>query len=143
MASTEYSRRAFAINAASFLLKWGFDGIDIDWEYPSQRGGSVESDKENFIRLLDELKKMLQPLQKILAIAVGASEKTASLSYDIPRMIEHVDFVNLMSYDLHGSWNSFTGLKLKTHNFNVKLVEFYSQEFTPRCFQVHKTKQKN
>lgn len=81
MASAEFTRHAFAINAASFLLKWGFDGIDIDWEYPGQRGGDAESDKENFILLLDELKKTLKPLQKTVAIAAGATEKTAALSY--------------------------------------------------------------
>lgn len=122
MASTEYSRRAFAVNAAIFLRKWGFDGLDIDWEYPAQRGGDVISDKKNLILLLDEVKKALEPLQKILTIAVGATEKSASLSYDIPRMVEHVGFVNLMSYDLHGSWNSFTGLcskKLEDKTFET------------------------
>lgn len=67
-------------------------------------------DKDNFILLLEELKQVLQPYNKLLTLAVGATEKSASISYDIPKLVRNVDFVNLMSYDLHGSWNSFTGL---------------------------------
>lgn len=77
-------------------------GIDIDWEYPSQRNGQPE-DKENFILMLEELKQVLKPYNKLIAIAVGATEKHASDSYVIPRVVEQVDFVNLMAYDLHGN----------------------------------------
>lgn len=81
----------------------------MDWEYPSQRGGNIASDKENFVLLLAELKRTLAPYGKLIAVAVGATEKSASISYDIPKLVEHVDFVNLMAYDMHGSWEPLTG----------------------------------
>lgn len=84
----------------------------MNWEYPAQRDGDAQHDKENLVLLLDELKQVLQPYQKLLAIGVAATENSASISYDIPNVVQHVDFVNLMSYDLHGSWEDHTGLDL-------------------------------
>lgn len=60
--------------------------------------------------MLAEVKQVLQPYQKLVAIAVGATPSHASVSYDIPRVVAQVDFVNLMSYDLHGSWDNATGI---------------------------------
>lgn len=56
------------------------------------------------------MKKKLSPYGKILTIAVGAAASSASISYDIPRIAQAVDLINLMSYDLHGSWDSTTGI---------------------------------
>ena len=46
MASTETNRKKFAANAVAWARKWGFDGIDIDWEYPDA------SDKANHAALM-------------------------------------------------------------------------------------------
>lgn len=34
VAETEESRNEFADNAIKFVIYHGFDGLDIDWEYP-------------------------------------------------------------------------------------------------------------
>lgn len=51
MAGDSSKRATFVQSVVSFLGKYGFNGLDIDWEYPANRGGSP-GDKENFVLLL-------------------------------------------------------------------------------------------
>ena len=52
MSATRYARQTFIYSAIPFLRQRGFDGLDMDWEYP--KGGD---DKKNFVLLLKELKE--------------------------------------------------------------------------------------
>ncbi|CAC5371876.1 E3.2.1.14 [Mytilus coruscus] len=45
----------------------------------------------------------------LLTAAVAAGKYTVDTAYDIPTMAQYMDFINIMSYDLHGSWKSTTG----------------------------------
>ena len=109
VASNPWTRARFAQNAVNFLKQHNFDGLDVDWEYPNQRGGQP-SDKENFVALLRNLRQAFNPHGFILSVAVGASEMSASQSYNVWEVSQQVDFINLMTYDFHGPWNSYTGL---------------------------------
>jgi len=108
VASNPALRKAFAKNSATFVNKYGFDGFDIDWEYPNQRGGKQE-DINNFVEMLKECNTELKKKGKLLSVAVGATESLASLSYKIDKVAQNVDFINLMTYDLHGTWDGVTG----------------------------------
>ncbi|XP_026674562.1 probable chitinase 2 [Ceratina calcarata] len=109
VAANPQLRARFAQNVVNFLRTYNFDGFDVDWEYPNQRGGNP-SDKWNFILLLKELKQAFSQHGYILSVAVGAAKSSASKSYYIRDVSENVDFINLMTYDLNGSWNSVTGI---------------------------------
>lgn len=106
-------------------------GIDIDWEYPAQRGG-VAADKANFVLLLQQLKETLQPIDKLVTIAVGAARQSASVSYNIPEVVKHVDFINLMTYDLHGSWDGVTGLMIHMFKHYILLHLWMLQSRNPQ-----------
>ena len=53
MASTKYGRTQFIDSAMKLIMKYKFDGVDLDWEYPGvgHRGGQP-ADKENFSLLI-------------------------------------------------------------------------------------------
>lgn len=61
IASSAANRKQFANNAVSFMNRYGFDGIDIDWEYPGapDRGGKTE-DTNNFVLLLQDMRSTFQ-----------------------------------------------------------------------------------
>ncbi|XP_055626838.1 chitinase-3-like protein 1 [Toxorhynchites rutilus septentrionalis] len=101
-------RLRFAEEAVNLCLRHGFDGFDMDWEYPNQRGGHPE-DVGNFVLMLKDLKHRLSKHNLILTAAVAAAESSASQSYDIPGMSKYLDYIFVMTYDFHGPWNPFTG----------------------------------
>ncbi|XP_055531988.1 acidic mammalian chitinase-like [Wyeomyia smithii] len=102
-------RSKFAVQARTFCQTYGFDGIDIDWEYPAQRDGDASVDKANFVLMLKELNSELKKYGLLLTVAVAASASSAALSYDISEVSDNIDYINLMEYDFHGSYDGVTG----------------------------------
>lgn len=90
-------RRQFAYQLVSFAKEKGFDGIDIDWEYPDNT-----NEWYNFCLLLGEVRS-----------AMGASGMSLSAAinpyYLAPtsEMMDLLDFVNLMSYDRAGQHSTY------------------------------------
>ncbi|XP_064474390.1 chitinase-3-like protein 2 [Ornithodoros turicata] len=114
MASTPEGRKKFVDSVVLFLEKHGFDGLDVDWEYPANRGGATQ-DKANFALLLSELRGALDSKSRMLTAAVSAGQATIDTAYDVPGLSKYLHFINLMTYDFFGSWNPYTG-----HNSPLK-----------------------
>ncbi|MGE5250134.1 MAG: glycosyl hydrolase family 18 protein [Bacteroidota bacterium] len=120
------ARQRFAASCIDLYLsqfKNVFDGLDIDWEYPV--GGGLSSgraeDKGNFTLLLAELRRQLNELGAVqgraylLTIAVPAGPGVIR-NFELEKAASSVDWMNLMGYDLHGTWEPTT-------NFNAPLFE--------------------
>ncbi|KAG8175070.1 hypothetical protein JTE90_006942 [Oedothorax gibbosus] len=101
MASDVGNRTRFVESVAPFLQNYGFDGLDLDWEYPGSNGGNPE-DKQNFVILLQELKTNLKAQGLLLTAAVPKRKLAIDRGYDILALSKELDFINLMTYNFHG-----------------------------------------
>ncbi|XP_053674360.1 probable chitinase 2 [Anopheles nili] len=98
MAERESTREAFADQTLRYLVHYGFDGLDLDWEYPTMRGG-IPEDRENFVLLVQTLRGKFAPRKKLLTAAISASKQILEAGYDLPKLCEELDFISLMNYD--------------------------------------------
>nr|H2A0L4.1 RecName: Full=Putative chitinase 1; AltName: Full=Chitinase-like protein 1; Short=Clp1; Flags: Precursor [Pinctada margaritifera]CCE46155.1 clp1 protein [Pinctada margaritifera] len=103
--------QTFVKEAIVYLRLHDFDGIDLDWEYPTFRG-SKPIDREKFTQLIEIFRHEMDieetPDDKwdlCLSVAVDPSEYMSSSSYEIDKITKNIDFYNLKMYDFHGHWN--------------------------------------
>ncbi len=116
VASTDAGRTHFASSCVDFMKKYGFDGIDIDWEYPGGGGLAGNSarpeDPHNYTLLLQALRAQLDALHDgthhPLTIAAPAGP-TIAARLEMTAMAASLDWFNVMTYDFHGGWDPKTG----------------------------------
>ena len=131
MAATEENRLKFADSCVEFIAKYGLDGIDLDWEYPVVGGLETNSkspnDKQNFTMLLKEIREKLDARELkdnkdyLLTIAAGVNGTYIS-NTEADTFHKYLDYVNLMTYDMHGPWDTYS-------DFNSPLFDNNDQSF--------------
>ncbi|EJF63958.1 hypothetical protein DICSQDRAFT_134540 [Dichomitus squalens LYAD-421 SS1] len=131
---TDSSKRAtFVSDAVQLIEDYGFDGIDIDFEYPNS-----DALASGFTSLLSELRTAFNNLQTQkgdatpyeLTAAVAAGSDNYAF-YQVKQMDASLTFWNLMAYDYAGSWLTFADNQAnvyggtRTNVSTDKAVTFY------------------
>ncbi|MER7466002.1 chitinase C-terminal domain-containing protein [Streptomyces sp. NPDC097981] len=116
----------FADSSVEFIRTYGFNGVDIDYEYPTtmkDAGNPLDWQLSNARRagLVQGYAALMKSLREKLDRAGAADGKHYLLSVAAPssgyllrgmetfQMQKYLDYVNIMSYDLHGAWNEYVG----------------------------------
>lgn len=114
--ATASNRSAFVNTLSKFATKYNFDGIDFDWEYPNNQGigcNTISSkDTANFLLLLQELRSTPATANLILSAATAINpfmDTTGSPSSSVSGFAKTLDFIEIMNYDIWGSWSSAVG----------------------------------
>lgn len=142
-AFTEESREVFANSIIDYVKKYDLDGIDLDWEYPSQSADGVMKarleDKQNFSMLLKLVRDKLDQLGREkeryyeLTIAAGATEAYLN-GVEIEEVVKYVDNINLMTYDFAGGWSAKTEHHTNLYGGSISVdssVQLYLNHHVP------------
>ncbi|KAJ3007660.1 UNVERIFIED_CONTAM: hypothetical protein HDU68_003412, partial [Siphonaria sp. JEL0065] len=102
----------FVKNIHKYIKDNGFDGIDIDWEYPGGGGLSCNAvdpnDAINFVTLLKALRAEVGP-NMLLSIAASPNVEryvVNGVNY-LKDIAEQLSYIQVMTYDIYGSWSPY------------------------------------
>jgi chitinase len=124
IALTARSRARFAASCIqAFLVRQGFDGIDLDWEFPVHGGmnRSRPADRADATALVREFRRQLDALggrkhrHYYLTVATPAGTwqqggaYSVSDSYDLAALARSADWLNVMTYDMNNVFSPFSG----------------------------------
>ena len=133
----EEKRHALVQNMAALVLEKGYEGIDIDWEYPRENGRfKAFASWRKFAIFLAELREALAGTGASISIAV-------TTRYDAPNIeaLDGADFINSMSYGRPGEHSTKAAaaedvnflLKRKIPEAKVVLgLPFFSRDTKPK-----------
>uniref|UniRef100_A0A0B7BJT9 GH18 domain-containing protein n=1 Tax=Arion vulgaris TaxID=1028688 RepID=A0A0B7BJT9_9EUPU len=122
IASSDDIMNTFSSTTVQFLRSRGFDGIDIDWEYPNSGSKAIFT---NILKSLNNAFNSDTTRPKLLLTIAGAAGKwNIDPGYDIPEIVKYIDYANLMTYD-------YTDSTAKLAAFNSPLYSRNNFRFDP------------
>ncbi|ORZ36861.1 glycoside hydrolase [Catenaria anguillulae PL171] len=137
VARTPEARQKFADSVVQFIEQYGFQGCDLDWEFPGE-GGLPENhrhpdDGKNFTLLAQALRQSLDQLgarrnnQHYILSACTAHAEWLYKNLDLPGLGHACDHLLLMTYDAAGAWSKTTA-----HHAPFSCIESAVRGYTAR-----------
>ncbi|GGN48198.1 hypothetical protein GCM10010109_85170 [Actinoplanes campanulatus] len=116
----------FSNSVVGFLRTYGFDGVDIDFEYPTvledtgnpadwavsnPRRKGLPTTYAALMRTLRDTLNRASAADNRYYLLTSASTASGYLTRGMANQtaLDHQDFTNLMAYDYHGTWNDVVG----------------------------------
>jgi chitinase len=105
MVANPTDRTAFVGNLLAFVVEQGYDGVNIDWEFPQ-----TAADRQNLTALMAELRTGLDATgQKLsLSITVTSNERRGAW-IDAEAIAPLVDHFLVMTFGYYGAWGMESG----------------------------------
>jgi chitinase len=118
----------FVTSCLNLMKSWGFDGLDLDWEF------SQDQFKQPLTAILAEMRRQVDALGQadgrtyLLTMAAPAGP-WGMARLELDKIAPLVDWINLMTYSYYGAWSTSTG-------FNAPL---YTSPSDPQGLSVDST----
>ncbi len=126
MASSAENRERFITQVIGFCKKHHYDGVDIDWEYVSNK-----EELENFVRFIGELSRALKALNPPLQLSMAVpSGHFWGRWIDYEALIDEFDYISFMTYDYHGQWSDHSGHNAPLYTCNSDLCGSMNDTYT-------------
>ncbi|XP_054734998.1 endochitinase-like [Anastrepha obliqua] len=103
-------RQSFINSLVKFMKEYDFHGLDLDWEYPGDKGrNGTSADKENVGTFVQELREAFdsEGSDWEITMAVPIVESTLKKGYPIKKLCEVLDAIHVMTYDLRIAADGF------------------------------------
>ncbi|MEY3416895.1 MAG: hypothetical protein RL060_1006 [Bacteroidota bacterium] len=112
VAADPVKRANLAHHCVRALANYGFDGIDMDWEFPGSAAiNGTAADKENFTLMMKAIRDSIdhygnQIGYKFLLTGAFGPHEVFNQYIEWEKLNEFMDFFNLMTYDFNGGWSA-------------------------------------
>ncbi|KAG1829140.1 glycoside hydrolase family 18 protein [Suillus variegatus] len=134
-------RANFVRSAVRLLEDYGLDGLDVDYEYPSndyQARGYTDLLRELRVGL-DQHAQMKGIYHRFLLTIAAPCGPDNYQKLHVREMDHYLDFWNMMAYDFSGSWDSVANHQANIYGGPIsasQAIEWYSANGVPRSKMV-------